>query len=148
MNSFVTIYSTSPMKWHIPSNLGGKTWTILYYRESVCSLRFPHKENYWHICHHWGFPCSSVHKESACSAGDLGSIPGLGRSPGEGNGNPHYSILAWKISQTEEPGGLQSMGLQRVRHDWATNTMSSLKISTKLKWKNTECFQSIQWEQN
>ena len=35
-----------------------------------------------------GFPCSSVGKESACSAGDLGSIPGLGRSPEEGNGNP------------------------------------------------------------
>ena len=35
-----------------------------------------------------GFPCSSVSKESACSAGDLGLIPGLGRSPGEGNGTP------------------------------------------------------------
>ena len=35
-----------------------------------------------------GFPCSSVGKGSACSVGDLGSIPGLGRSPGEGNGNP------------------------------------------------------------
>ena len=35
-----------------------------------------------------GFPCSSVSKESACSAGDLGSIPGLGRSPGEENDNP------------------------------------------------------------
>ena len=35
-----------------------------------------------------GFPCSSVSKESACSTGDPGSIPGLGRSPGEGNGNP------------------------------------------------------------
>ena len=35
-----------------------------------------------------GFPCSSVGKEFACRAGDLGSIPGLGRSPGEGNGNP------------------------------------------------------------
>ena len=34
------------------------------------------------------FPCSSVGKESACSVGDPGSIPGLGRSPGEGNGNP------------------------------------------------------------
>ena len=34
------------------------------------------------------FPCSSVSKESACSAGNLGLIPGLGRSPGEGNGNP------------------------------------------------------------
>ena len=37
---------------------------------------------------HTGFPCSSVSKESACSAGDTGSIPGLGRSPGEGKGNP------------------------------------------------------------
>ena len=35
-----------------------------------------------------GFPGSSNGKESACNAGDLGSIPGLGRSPGEGNGNP------------------------------------------------------------
>ena len=32
----------------------------------------------------------------------------------------HSSILAWRIPRTEEPGGLQSMGLQRVRHDWAT----------------------------
>ena len=34
----------------------------------------------------------------------------------------HSSILAWKISWTEKPGGLQSMGSQRVEHDWATNT--------------------------
>ena len=42
----------------------------------------------------WGFPHSSVGKESTCNAGDLGSIPGLGRSPGEGNANPlQYSCL-------------------------------------------------------
>ena len=41
-----------------------------------------------------GFPGGSVGKESSCSAGDWGSIPGSGRSPGEGNGNPlHYSCL-------------------------------------------------------
>ena len=34
----------------------------------------------------------------------------------------HSSILAWRIPRTEEPGGLQFMGLQRVGHDWATNT--------------------------
>ena len=34
----------------------------------------------------------------------------------------HSSILAWRIPWTEEPGGLQSMGLQRVRYDWVTNT--------------------------
>ena len=38
---------------------------------------------------HWGFPGGSEDNASACNAGDLGSIPGLGRSPGEGNGNPH-----------------------------------------------------------
>ena len=41
-----------------------------------------------------GFPCGSTGKESACNKGDLGSIPGLGRSPGEGKGNPlQYSCL-------------------------------------------------------
>ena len=42
----------------------------------------------------WGLPGSSDGKESACNAGDLGSIPGLGRFPGGGNGNPfQYSCL-------------------------------------------------------
>ena len=45
-----------------------------------------------------GFPHGSAGKESACNAGDLSSIPGLGRSPGEGKGYPtHSSILAWRI---------------------------------------------------
>ena len=62
------------------------------------------------------FPNSSDSKASAYNAGDLGSIPGSGRSPGNGNGNPlQYPCLdnPW----TEEPGGLQSMGSQRVGHD-------------------------------
>ena len=47
-----------------------------------------------------GFPDGSVSKESACSAGDLGSIPGLGRTPGEGNGNPlQYSCLENSIDR-------------------------------------------------
>ena len=58
-----------------------------------------------------GFPDGSYGKESACNAGDLGLIPGLGRSPGKGNGNP-FQYLAWRILRTGEPGGLQSMGLQ------------------------------------
>jgi len=42
----------------------------------------------------WGFPGASEGKESTCNAGDLGSIPGSGRSPGEGNGYPlQYSCL-------------------------------------------------------
>jgi len=63
-----------------------------------------------------GFLGGSDGKESTCNVGDLGSIPGLGRSPGEGNGN-HSSILAWRIPWTKEPGGLQSMGSQRVGHN-------------------------------
>ena len=60
-----------------------------------------------------GFPCGSVSKETACNAGDLGSIPGSGRLPGEENGNPpQYSCL--ENPWTEEPGGLQSLGLQEL----------------------------------
>ena len=62
------------------------------------------------------FPGGSDGKASACNAGDPGSIPGLGRSPGEGNSNP-FSTLAWRIPRTKEPGRLQSVGSQRVRHD-------------------------------
>ena len=48
-----------------------------------------------------------------------GSIPGSGRSSGEGNGN-HYNLLAWEGPWTEEPGRLQSMGSQRVGHNLVT----------------------------
>ena len=57
-------------------------------------------------------------KESPCNAGDagdMGLIPRSGRSPGGGHGN--YSILAWRIPWTEEPGRLQLIGSQSVRHD-------------------------------
>ena len=51
-------------------------------------------------------------KNPLTNAGNAGLIPGLERSPGEEMAT-HSSILAWKIPQTEEPGGLQSMGLQK-----------------------------------
>ena len=55
------------------------------------------------------FPGGSDGKESPCSAGDWGSLPGLGRSPGEENGCPlRYPCLG--TPRTEEPGGLQSLG--------------------------------------
>ena len=55
------------------------------------------------------------------------------RSPGEGNDNP--LILAWRIPWTEEPGGLQSMGSQRVGHDCATCT-------TQHNWFNLLCMRN------
>ena len=66
-----------------------------------------------------GLPRWLMGKESTCHAegtGDMGLITGWGRSPGEGHGN-HSSILAWRIPGTEQPGGLQSVGSQRVGHD-------------------------------
>ena len=63
-----------------------------------------------------GFPDGSDGKESACNVGDLGLISGLGRSLEKGMAT-HSSILTWRIPWTEEPGGLQFMRLQRVRHD-------------------------------
>ena len=63
-----------------------------------------------------GFPCGSDDKESACNAGDPGSVPGLGRSLGEGNDNPlQFSCL--ESRWIEESDGPQSRGSQRVRLD-------------------------------
>ena len=69
-----------------------------------------------------GFPDGSDSKESAYNAGDLGLIPGSGRSldredPLEKGMGTHSNILAWRIPWTEEPGRLQSMGSQRAGHD-------------------------------
>ena len=67
-----------------------------------------------------GFPDGTVVKSLSVNAaheGDSVLIPGSGRSLGGGNGNPLQDILPWKIPWTEEPGGLQSMGSQIVRHD-------------------------------
>ena len=55
-------------------------------------------------------------KNPPANEGDVSLIPGQGGSTREGNAT-HSSILAWKISRTEEPGRLQSMGSQRVGHD-------------------------------
>ena len=59
-----------------------------------------------------GFLGGSVVKNPLTNAGNAGLILGLGTSPGEGMAT-HSSILAWKIPRTEEPGGLQSVGLQK-----------------------------------
>ena len=68
-----------------------------------------------HLFTSMGSPGGSVGKESACNVGDLGLIPRLERSPGEGNGNPlQYSCLENLI---DRGAGLKSMGSQRVRHD-------------------------------
>ena len=88
----------------------------------VCVYNIYISSLYVYIYIYMGFPKGSVNKKSACNAGDLGLIPGSGRSSGGGNGNPlQFSCL--KIPWREEPGGLQSKGLERVRHDWARTHM-------------------------
>ena len=66
---------------------------------------------------------------SAGNAGDVGLSLGQ-EDPPEYKTATHSSILAWKILWTEEPGGLQSMGLQRVRHNLAIFTFQDSHIYT------------------
>ena len=61
-------------------------------------------------------PGGSNGKQSVCSVGDASSIPGLGRSPEEGNGNP-LLFLSGKSHGERSLGGLQSVESQTVRHD-------------------------------
>ena len=110
-----TEYYCTKAGWCTASGLSG----------SIKKKKHTHTHTHTHIqddiIYVTGFPGGSDGKESACNEGDLNSIPGLGRSPGEGNGNPlQYSGLenpmdrgAWQV---------QSMESQRVRHDWKTNT--------------------------
>ena len=53
---------------------------------------------------------------------------------------PHSSTLAWKIPWMEEPGGLQSMGSLRVRHDWATSLSLFTSMHWRRKWQPTPLF--------
>ena len=85
------------------------------------------------------FPGGSDGRESACNAGGLGWIPGLGRSPGGGHGNP------LKCSCLENPvvsGGLQSMGSQRVGHDQVLSTAQRCSANNSVRvWSPEQRFQ-------
>ena len=84
-----------------------------------------------------GLPRWCCGKRSTCQPRRCkrhGFDPGSRRSPGEGNGSLP-SILAWEIPQTEEPGGLQSMGSQRVRHSWVyTHTLTHFQRLGLEQW--------------
>ena len=96
-------------------------------KDAVSSTRVLAEDSGW-VCRRWqlspssfphaNFPGGSDGKQSACNAGDLGSIPWSRRSPGKGNGYPlKYSCLENSMDRR----AWQSMGLQRVGHNWATN---------------------------
>ena len=90
-----------------------------------------------------GFPGGSVVKNLPAKAGDLGLIPDLGRSPGEGNGNPlQYSCLADPMDK--RAWGLQFMGSQWVRHNLATKQQQETKYAVpKLNHPRDFFFHSI-----
>ena len=79
--------------------------------------KFPEKRDRLPTPVFTAFPGGSDSKESTCNSGDLG-LKILGqKDPLEKGMATHCSILPWRIPWTEEPGGLQSTGWQRVRHD-------------------------------
>ena len=78
----------------------------------------------------WGFLGGSDGEASVCIVGDLGSIPGLRRSPGEGNGNPlQYSCLENFMDRTAWQGAVSPWGHKRVGYDRVTNTHTVLSTS-------------------
>ena len=139
--------SVLPDSWQSPdyspagsSVLGISQGRILRWIAMFCSRGSSHLRDWTHVScisagkfFTFGPPgkslliVSSDGEESACNVGDLDSIPGLGRSPGEGNGNP-LGNLAWRIPWTEEAGELQSMGSKRVRQDWTTKHAACTRI--------------------
>ena len=77
------------------------------------------------------FSGGSMVKNPPANAGELGSIPGLKRSFGEGNGNPLTSVfLPGKYHGQRSQVGYSPWGSQRVRHDWATKQLKNLLYST------------------
>ena len=115
LKSLFILYSNHIIYAHTPSSLH----TILF-----TTVDLQYSLNFLSLCTFVrDFPGRPSGKEPACqyNAGDIkdvGLIPELGRSPGEGNDNP-LQYLAWEIPRTEEPDGLQSMGSHRVQHDLA-----------------------------
>ena len=86
-----------------------------------------------------GVPSGSDGKESACSVG--GWVQSLGQEDLlEKEIATHTSILAWRIPRKEKPGQLQSMGWQRVRYDWVTNTLNQQTEWTELPQKCEDSF--------
>ena len=85
-----------------------------------------------------GFPGSASGQEPICQRKDLrdtSSIPGWRRSP-EKEMATHSRILAWRIPWTEEPGGPQSIGLQRAGHDWSNLAQHRAVTGLASAWQN------------
>ena len=99
--------------WHLRDSRHGKVPCL----GGALQLRWSENGNYFvRTVFPSGFPDGSAGKESTCSAGDTRDMGSIQTDPLEKEIATHSSILAWEIPRTEEPGRLQFIGLQRVRH--------------------------------
>ena len=101
---------------------------LLHFHTKIHTYTIDKFINGWHDDDSlFGFSGGSDSIKFAFNAGDLGLIPGMGKSPGEGNGNPcQYSCL--ENSMGRGAGRLQSMGSQTVVHEWVTNTFKNQSL--------------------
>ena len=125
----ISLFALSPfVHWPVCQ---WKKFSTLTASTSISPLHPPELQcdvHFYHCSITWGFPCSSVGKESACSAGNPGSDPWVGKMPRRRKWQPTPVSLPGKSHgpRMEEPGGLQSIGSQRVGHDWLTLNNLSL----------------------
>ena len=94
--------------------------TYFYHFKIIFKMKMWTRENQMHGKEMCWKHLKSYGKESSCKAEDPGSIPGL-EDPLEKGMATYSNILAWRIPWTEEPGRLQSMGSQKIKHNWGTN---------------------------
>ena len=97
------------------------------------------------------FPGGSDGRQFACNVRDLGSVPGLGRSPSGRHDNPLQYPFLENPHGTEGPGGLQFMGTQRVGYDWATEHTAQpcASVDSSAEWGLepllSQCFLGEHW---
>ena len=116
-----------------------KTYPLWWSHSSLISLRCVCETLCFWETHYTQpiFPSSSVGKESGCNAGDLGSIPGTGRSPGEGNGSPlQYSCLENPMDRGAWQATVQ--GVAGVGHDLVTKSPPPLSSHLQDYFKHKE----------
>ena len=110
LSTILLFYSFFPLKKKSPTFLENLSYRILIL----------------YFYYFWSFPGGSVIKNLPANEGDVGPVPGWGRSL-EKEMATHSSILTWKTPWTEEPGGLQFMGCKKARHNSATKQNSNNK---------------------
>ena len=119
--------------------------------------RHTHKEN---VCEEYSTTCQGTQTVKNLPAMQKTQLRSLGQEdPLEKGMATHSRILTWRIPWTEEPGGLQSMGLQTVRHDWAINVHTRGKREVQNRsyphafeatwpwstsWSQTSCLQNCE----